>query len=616
MQTRLLLNLLTLPCLMFLFCLDLAAQYSIDGLQGDVTQHEVDVFISNIQNVSIPLSEWNCFGNSNTHNCLADGTGGMDLEAINVMYEVAKDNPSLASEQTQLLKLAIEWTEAWLTHRNDLPLGDGRLMWTGNIEPVWPPQPPNSSGATYYESEVGDTIEHMGYTALNILQTPSIWSTTVPDGDPNGFGTTYLDRAITYVTMLDFSLDNAFTPWFIDPSTFLIHRPSLASGYLSSFHNVNAWNVQMMLIGAYWRLEHCHQILGDDPNRAAEYANIVQASSNLFVQNALSHTAPDGTPDYDWGYCNFGDCRNRTTGEDFGHGQYDIWGLTRSYSTGDVNATVSQMQTYAATLTHDLTLSIDPSTGAATYASHVDECCATNTYNYPLDAWLFLVPFDTSAYLPGANADIVSRRLAGSAMITAGVLWSKHWIFVHSMALPAGWSDIDIGGPGVAGSASFSSGTFTVNGGGSDIWGTSDNFHYAYEPVTGNLTITARVVSQQNTDLWAKAGVMMRESTAANAAFVDIFITPGHGVNLQYRPSTGVKAVQVKQLGGPVAPYWVRIQRLGTTFSAFASADGVNWTQLGQVSANLPMNALAGLSVTAHNNAALSTATFDTVNLQ
>ncbi|PYX93728.1 MAG: hypothetical protein DMG67_03480 [Acidobacteria bacterium] len=98
-----------------------------------------------------------------------------------------------------------------------------------------------------------------------------------------------------------------------------------------------------------------------------------------------------------------------------------------------------------------------------------------------------------------------------------------------SATLPAGWSDTDIGTVGVAGSASFSNGVFTVNGSGSDIWSSADSFNYASESLSGDVTITARVASQQNTNAWAKSGVMIRETTAANSSYVFVFVTPSMG---------------------------------------------------------------------------------------
>src|SRR4029079_6262733 len=61
--------------------------------------------------------------------------------------------------------------------------------------------------------------------------------------------------------------------------------------------------------------------------------------------------------------------------------------------------------------------------------------------------------------------------------------------------LPNGWSDPDIGGPGVAGWAGYTNGNWTVRGGGSDIWNSADQFHYAYTTVNGDSTIIARVTS-------------------------------------------------------------------------------------------------------------------------
>jgi hypothetical protein len=812
----------TLPILLaFLAVSACQAQLVIDSLTGEVTQHEVDTFITNVSAMTIPTSQWT---STITHNQLADGRGGMVLEGINYMAEITADIPSLSTEHTQLLNLAIAWNDAWLTHRNDLPLGEGRVMWTGKVEPVWPPNCPTCSSSTYYESETGDTIGHMAHTAYNVLKTPSIWNNTVPDGDPNNFGATYLARVRTYVSMLELSMSNSFTPYFIDPTTLLITRPSTSQGYQSGFHNVNAWNVQMMLLNAYWELAQCHIILGDNPGLAAEYKTIVQKSTDMFAQNAQPLTAPDGTAVYDWGYCNFGDCTGRLTGEQLGvHGSYDIWGLTRAYATGYTTVpTAQQMKTYADTVVHETTLSID-SAGAATYASFNDRCCSSSTYNYLPYGFIFLTPYNKDIYSPAATADINSGRLAGDPGLTAGVLWAKHWIFIHSApefsislspvsqtatagggasytasvtpsngfngtvdlsvsgmpsgasanfnsasisggsgsstlsvstsastpagtfiltitgtssspsltrsttatlvvnappppdftieatpssqtitqggstsyianvtpsnefvdtvnlsvtglpsgatgtfnptsisggsgsstlnvstaastqtgtstltiigtspslthsatltltvnpatGLPSGWTDTNIGTPGVAGSASFASGTFTVNGGGADIWSSSDNFNYVHESLTGDVTITARVASQQNTNAWAKSGVMIRETTAANAAYVFVFVTPGHGVNMQYRAS-GTSSVQLAQQTGPVAPYWVRVVRSGSAFNGFSSTDGLTWTQVGTINLIMTGNALEGLAVTAHDNTVVNTSTFDNVSV-
>ena len=104
-----------------------------------------------------------------------------------------------------------------------------------------------------------------------------------------------------------------------------------------------------------------------------------------------------------------------------------------------------------------------------------------------------------------------------------------------SSGLPSPWLDQDIGSVGLPGSASYASGTFTVKGSGTDIWGSNDAFHFAYQKLDGNRTIVARVASITNTDSWAKAGVMIRQNLNANASHAMVVVTPKKGVAFQYR---------------------------------------------------------------------------------
>ncbi len=89
--------------------------------------------------------------------------------------------------------------------------------------------------------------------------------------------------------------------------------------------------------------------------------------------------------------------------------------------------------------------------------------------------------------------------------------------FAAHPPLPAPWAATDVGAPSAAGYSYVegdpeAGGTFTVAGAGNDIWGTTDQFHYAYRPLPESGQITARILSQGNTDPWAKAGVMIKQS--------------------------------------------------------------------------------------------------------
>lgn len=174
---------------------------------------------------------------------------------------------------------------------------------------------------------------------------------------------------------------------------------------------------------------------------------------------------------------------------------------------------------------------------------------------------------------------------------------------------------VDVGAPALAGSSTSADGRWTVTGGGADIWDTADQFHFACQPLTGDGSTTARVTSQTTSDPWAKAGVMVRASTAAGAAHAMVVVTPGSGIAFQYRTSTGATSTHV---AGPfaAAPQWVRLTRSGTTITGLASSDGTSWTTIGSTSAvALGSSARTGLAVTSHSTTATSTAVFDQVQL-
>jgi phosphatidylserine/phosphatidylglycerophosphate/cardiolipin synthase-like enzyme/regulation of enolase protein 1 (concanavalin A-like superfamily) len=183
--------------------------------------------------------------------------------------------------------------------------------------------------------------------------------------------------------------------------------------------------------------------------------------------------------------------------------------------------------------------------------------------------------------------------------------------------LPAGWSHADIGTTGTTGNASFSSGTFSVTGSGADVWGTADQLHFAYTPLSGDGTIIARVASIQFVANWTKAGVMIRNSLSPSAAqaFMLVAASPAKGVNFQRRLSDG--DISVGTTGSlSTAPRWIKLVRAGNVISAYESADGVNWTLVASDTFVMGPDVLIGLAVSSHVTGTNATATFSNVSIQ
>jgi regulation of enolase protein 1 (concanavalin A-like superfamily) len=172
----------------------------------------------------------------------------------------------------------------------------------------------------------------------------------------------------------------------------------------------------------------------------------------------------------------------------------------------------------------------------------------------------------------------------------------------------------DIGSPSPAGSYSQTNGTVTLTGGGTDIAGTSDQFQYGYNILTGTATLTAEVTSLTNTNSAAKAGLMFRNTLTASSADASIFVTPGSGIIFQWRTSIGAAASQTT-VSGLKAPYWLRLSESGDVFTAFYSSNGSSWTQIG-AGETVSMNSdfFGGLTVTSRDSGTATTATFTNIS--
>ncbi|HET6283449.1 MAG TPA: fibronectin type III domain-containing protein [Polyangia bacterium] len=179
------------------------------------------------------------------------------------------------------------------------------------------------------------------------------------------------------------------------------------------------------------------------------------------------------------------------------------------------------------------------------------------------------------------------------------------------------WATQDVGAVGAVGSWSESSGTHTVRGSGVDIWGNADEFRSVHYAVSGNATITARVTGIQNTDPYAKAGVMMRENLTAGSRNLYAHITPtaANGFRLQSRATTG--GITARQnVGASVVPSWVRLVRSGNNFTGFYSTNGTTWTAIGPtLTVTMPTTLYLGMAVTSHLDGTLNTSTFDSVTI-
>ncbi len=177
------------------------------------------------------------------------------------------------------------------------------------------------------------------------------------------------------------------------------------------------------------------------------------------------------------------------------------------------------------------------------------------------------------------------------------------------------WEDEDVGTVGAAGNATFSFNSVTVRGAGADIWGTADGFHFVYQTLAGNGEVVARVDSLQATDPWAKAGVMMREALSGGSPHASALVTGTEGIVFQRRSVPGGNSSSTAGSASS-APRWLRIARVGSTFTASESVTGTTWTVVGSQTITMAPTLYVGLAITSHRTGVLTTAKLSSITVR
>jgi len=388
-----------------------AATMAIDSLSGAVTTNEIASFKAYMQTQTPPQTPWGALNGTNgSHNLWADGDDGRDLEAMGEMYEVSGD--------IAILTNMIGWADICVSQRNDLMSsanGGQRVMWTGLKDKVWCPNEPTDPNAKYAGSENEDVEGHIAYCAKLILENPSIWNTTVPDGNPFGYGVTYFQRATNYLAKCDEANDEYSLKWFIQAGSNLIIPPT-NSAWIALDENVTANNRQMMFTSGFQRLAEAHELLGDNPSRVAQYDAIVVATVDQDLTGMINFDpyTKSGHSVYDWGYY---PTNNAPESVEI-HGEYDMIGVWRAYNRAAYGYTLSPLIPFANTMVYVIYL------GTNTFAGNVDASGGTQSPIY--SGWLLTADWNPQAYITVAGASYTNGWYKNKTDVDAGILFMKN----------------------------------------------------------------------------------------------------------------------------------------------------------------------------------------------
>ena len=321
--------------------------------------------------------------------------------------------------------------------------------------------------------------------------------------------------------------------------------------------------------------------------------------SNMQLANATTVSRTDTSIDFDWG--------TGSPASGIGADNFSVrW-------TGQVQAQFSETYTFTTLSDDGVRLWVNGQQLIDNWTDHAPiENSGTITLvagqKYEVKMEFYENGYGAVAKLSWASPSTAKQIIPMSQLYPSGVTP------VTPGALPAGWTAQDVGGVGLGGSTTQSNGTWTISGSGSDIWNNADSFRFASQRLTGDVQMTAQVTGLTNTDGWAKAGVMIRESLTAGSRHASTFATAASGLAFQRRLTSDGATSHTAGPGSP-APYWVRIERVGNVVISSTSPNGTTWTELRRETITMSAAVFVGLAVTSHNNGALCTATFTNVQV-
>ncbi len=159
-------------------------------------------------------------------------------------------------------------------------------------------------------------------------------------------------------------------------------------------------------------------------------------------------------------------------------------------------------------------------------------------------------------------------------------------------------------------------GAITMSAAGVDIWDVKDEFRFGFQRLAGDGSIVAKVETLTNTNVLAKAGVMIRQSLDAGSPFAYAVMTPASGVSFGWRvlPNSTCAATTI---GNIRLAQWVKLTRTGNVVTAQYAADGKTWRDIKGTDGKPVATTIAmtgslyvGLAVTSHSAGVITTAKF------
>jgi TolB protein len=174
----------------------------------------------------------------------------------------------------------------------------------------------------------------------------------------------------------------------------------------------------------------------------------------------------------------------------------------------------------------------------------------------------------------------------------------------------------DIGSPAIKGETKYDAATqtYTLSAGGTNMWGTRDEFQFAWRKMSGDFLIRTHVKFHgAGVDQHRKIGVIIRKSLDADSPYVDGVLHGDGLTSLQHRQVAG--GITATIIAGIKSADVLELKREGRRYILGAAKFGEPMVHTELYGPDLGPDAYVGLFACSHNAAVKETASFTNVRI-
>lgn len=173
-----------------------------------------------------------------------------------------------------------------------------------------------------------------------------------------------------------------------------------------------------------------------------------------------------------------------------------------------------------------------------------------------------------------------------------------------------------IGGMKLVGSVKFNdaTNTYSLTGGGMNVWGNLDQHFYVWKTVKGDFSMTTKVAFEGAGVVdHRKIGIMIRDALTGDSRCAHISIHGDGLTSLQYRSETGGITNEIK---GPPNANYITLEKTGNKIRMRTATDVLPEAVTAEIEMDFPGTFYVGLFICSHDADILEKAYFSNVTFK